>query len=154
MLFIQGFRNRVGCSEFHFFGDCFCSAIKCPPKDPRKAKYIVDLVRVITSTRCNHCSNRPGILRKNLRIGIRHGKDDSVLLHISDVFSIQDIRCGNPDKNICTFENLFQRSLFLIRVGVISKPSFTLIDISPLIMNGPFTVTSDQIFDSQMHDHF
>ena len=56
--------------QFHFVIDFFCSHIKCTTEDSRESKYVVDLVREITSS-CgnNFCSACLCILGKSPESG-------------------------------------------------------------------------------------
>lgn len=94
-------------TELHLIGDFFLPTIDRSPKYPRKCKYIVDLVGVVTPPGSDDSSSSSiGFFWHDLRCRIRKSKDDRITRHESDIFSRDDSWTRYSDEDIRSLESI------------------------------------------------
>ena len=98
------FSECLSSSHFHIIVDLSGSDVQSASEQEWEAQYIVDLVRVIRTSGCDY-GILPGsvsLLGKYLRVWVRHGKYNRIMIHLFKHFLAQGTLHGHANKNIGT----------------------------------------------------
>src|SRR5690606_139559 len=101
--------------------------IQSAAENEGEAKYVVDLVRVIRTTRSHdHIrTSRMGQLRADLGIRVRAGEYNWILGHQLELGRLQQVRAGQTNEYIGAFHGISQCAL----IGLGGEDSLVLIQI-------------------------
>ena len=137
--------QRMGGGDFHGVIDGPRAHIKRAPEYIGKAQNVVDLICIVRPARGHDgIGPHPGhILRRDLGIGIRHGKNDRVLRHGFHHGRRQRARNREAEENIGAFNGVGQGSCFRWH----GMGGFPLVHaIGAALVNHAFRVREDDVF--------
>src|SRR5262249_12913655 len=95
--------NVVRRGALHLIVDHPCPTIQGTTEDAWKTQHIVDLVRIVRTTRGHNAHIRRRNFRHDLWYRVGHGKHDGVLVHFAYHLHREGIWPGQPDEHIRSF---------------------------------------------------
>ncbi len=83
--------NGSYCSHLHFFINGRCTAVQCAAENKREAQNIVDLIRVVGTTRGQNSirASRHCFFGHNFRNWVRHSQNNWLLAHLLKQVTIE-----------------------------------------------------------------
>src|SRR4029077_11039471 len=147
--------DGVGGGEFHLLIDRAGAAGEGAAKNSWEAKHVIDLVRIVAASGCDHGHVRRGIFRHDLRRWVGHGKHDGTLGHLLHRFNSQNPGNRETQENIGAFDYVAKSSLLLIRISVFRVPLLDRVHMFlPAAIERAMLVAADDVSYPSVHYDF
>src|SRR5262245_5308408 len=101
--------DRASCGKLHWLVDVTGASVECASKDPGKRQHVIYLVCVVRSAGGEHAAQWRRYIRCDLRVGVRHGKHNSISPHQLKILFRENVRSRNTDEYIRIRQGLAQR---------------------------------------------
>ena len=102
----------LGAGDFHIVIDCRCPHIQSAPENIGEPQNIIHLIGIIRPPRCDNriVANGGNFFGRNLRVRIRHGKNDWIVSHVAHHFIRHGTFYRQAQKHIGAFQRIGQRA--------------------------------------------
>ena len=138
--------DGVRSSDLHLFVDLGGANVQRAAEQAWEGQYVVDLVRVVrTAGADNGSASFFSQSRVDLRGWVSAGKDDWIFGHGLDHILGQNAWSGYADKDVCTLDDVGQRTGDLLRVCDLGHFSLDRVEAVAAFIDGALAVAEDSV---------
>ena len=134
------------CSDLHLIGDRLLAVLEHSQEYSWKGENIVHLIRIVRSTRSDDAN--PCFMSHfwhDLRSGIRHRKDDRIMIHRPCHIERKGTSNGYSDEHIRSSDSISERSCTMFEIREFEKLLFRDIETFSSSMNDTLRITGDDM---------
>src|SRR5215211_6243779 len=143
---------RLGGGELHRLVYLTGPDVEGPPEDAREAKDVVDLVRVVATSRGDDPRLPHRDLGPYLGVGVGHGEDYRVRIHALEVLEGEYVWRGEPEEEVGPGDGVREVAGPSLGVGVLGEPPLRLVEVLAPLVNDPLGVAADDVLRARCHD--